>query len=68
MRRPAEQEPNVYMAGCPSTSVDSGGATPDAPVRGRMARSPRQSGCVGDGDAVVDAVRLPDALGVPVGV
>ncbi len=49
-------------------SVDSGGATPAAPTSGRVARSPRHSGGVGDGDAVDDGVRLPDALGVPVGV
>ena len=49
-------------------SVDSGGATPDVPVSAVRAGSPRQMGCVGDGDALRLPVLEPDGVAVPEGV
>ena len=58
MRKPASQEPAVYMPWVPDVSVDSGGVEPDGPDSGRTLASPRQMGGVDVGVRVADELRV----------
>ena len=62
--KPAAQEPDVYMPGVPSASVERGGAEPATPESGRTLASPRQMGGLDVVVGVSDGVRLPDGLAV----